>query len=79
MIETKTFKDLHSLGYLKIACNPILTVDGKILGNLKNTDFNDTDNIYPVEPVAEELTKRLAPHINMFIGYQDYSQFQCLS
>jgi len=74
-IETKTFKDLPSLGYLKIACNPILTIDGQLLGNYRNVDFTDGSNVYPVEAVAEELCKRLPPHLNIFIGFQDYEQF----
>lgn len=74
-LETKAFKDLLSLRYLKVAANPILNVDGAILGNLKNIDFNDTDNIYPADQVAEEISKRIAPNINIFLGYQGLPEF----
>ena len=75
-LETKTLRDLLSLKYLKVAGNPILNVDGTILGNLKNTDFNSTDNVYPADKVAEEISKKVAPNINIFLGYQDLQEFE---
>ena len=73
-IEAKTFKELPNLVYLKLACNPIMTVDGKIVCSFRNTDFNETDNIYPVDKVAAELCTKLPTNLNIYIGYQHFTE-----